>query len=152
MYGYNNPTATDVRLATNALRDLGVSTVRLEFSGGNDEGGIDHAEYLDADGNPVEVPKSGAYERTYYQGGKEHNDGWVVYDRSISENWSEQYRPATDEEILWGKVNKVLCAPVYAKYYTFAGEFYVDGTLTWDVDKGTYEMHGQEETRSWESF
>lgn len=153
MFDTYDPSPSEVRQTMALLRERNVATVTLEFSGGNDEGGVDSITYLDATGNEVkDVPQGNAHEDRYYSGGREHNDGWVVYDRSLSDNWQEQKRPATPDEIKWSRVDKVLSAPIYARYYTFAGEFYVQGTLSWDVAAGTHEMHGQESYEVWEDF
>lgn len=152
MYGYDLASPADTRSAMQSLAAAGVTTVEIEFSGGNDEGGVDEMRFLDAGGNTVEMPKSNAHESRYWTGGKEVNEGWMVYDRSLGDTYAEQKRPATDEEIRVAKIDKVLTAPIYARYYSFAGEFYVHGTVTWDVAAGTHDMSGQESHEVWEDI
>lgn len=148
-----NPSQSEIRSAMQSLQALGVASVKVHFSGGNDEGGADDVQYLDAAGNKVTgIPAGNAYENRYWQNGREHNDGWFVYDRSLSDDYREQKRPATAEEIAASKRARVIESPIYAEYGSFAGEFYVDGTLTWDVASGKYEMHGQQEVSHWEEF
>ena len=50
------------------------------------------------------------------------------------------------------ELTKALCEPVYDKYCSFAGEFYVDGKVIYDVEKETITMTGSEEVPSYESF
>lgn len=152
MYGYELASPADTRSTMQALTAVGVATVEIEFSGGNDEGGVDEMRFLDTDGKPVEMPKSSAHERIVWKDGRDQSEGWVVYDRSLSEDYRHQYRPATDEEIRVAKIDKVLTAPIYARYYSFAGEFYVHGMVTWDVAAGTHKMSGQESHEVWEDI
>lgn len=147
MFDYGNPTPAQVSKAMSTLRDLGVATVHLDFSGGNDEGGVDYARYLDSEGNEVDgIPEANAYRNRYYQNGREHDEGWIVW------TGGGQKRPATADEIRISELREILEAPIYARYYTFAGEFYVDGTLTWDVAAGTHKMSGQESHQVWEDI
>lgn len=149
MYGYDEPTPAEVREVVVTLSPLGVTKIEVEFSGGNDEGGVDDLRYLDAEGKPVDVPRSNAYERTFYRNGRDVSEGWKVNEG----DWREQnLRDATPDEVRWARVAKIVEAPIYARYYSFAGEFHVYGTLTWDVVAGTYAMHGQESHEVWEDF
>lgn len=143
------PSATTVREAVDNLRKAGVATVTVSFSGGNDEGGADSIEYLDAAGALIgSIPKADAYESSEWDANTRTYGPptWHVY-----EGYNNK-RPATAEEIKWAKVAQVLESPIYERFGSFAGDFYVQGNVTWDIDKGTYEMHGEEEVHSWESF
>lgn len=151
MYGYS-PSDAELRSTMQTLRAAGVATARLEFSGGNDEGGVDSAEYLDAEGNKVDVPTSHAYKRQEWN----HTtrtygpETWVVYARN--EDGTSGYRPATPDEVKWAEIGSVLEYPVYDRWGSFAGEFYVHGTLTWDVATGKHTLSGQESHEVWEDF
>lgn len=153
MYG-NTVSATDTQEAMAYLRDAGVSTVTIEFSGGNDEGGTDSVSFFDAEGGTVEVPTSGAREETQWDevSRKWLPVGWVVSTWKPGERWSTETRPATDEEVKLAKVLTVLEHPIYDRWGSFAGEFYVNGTLTWDVTGGTYKVTGQETVEHYEDF
>lgn len=144
MYGYNTITPAQEREALAALRSRGIARVEIYFSGGNDEGGADGVNYLDANGNKIDSLSSDAHQD--WQTKK-----WVVttYNR---EKGGYDTRDATAEEVTLAQLNEVLEAPIYDRWGSFAGEFYVDGTLTWDVASGTHEMHGQEQVSTWESF
>lgn len=41
-------------------------------------------------------------------------------------------------------LGEALVTPIYDKYYGFAGEFSVNGTLIWDVSSKTVKMSGDE--------
>ena len=138
------------------LRDLGVATVNVEFSGGNDEGGADAITYLDASGSQVAVdtPNAQAYEGNEYDPDTKNwkSTGWIVASWGDGEDRKYTTRPATPDEIRAAELRKVLEAPIYDRYGSFAGEFSVYGTLTWDVATSTNEMHGQESYSEWNEF
>jgi hypothetical protein len=49
-----------------------------------------------------------------------------------------------------GDLADALEAPVYDKYDGFTGEFYVNGTVTWDVVNRKVTMSADEEVSHWE--
>lgn len=86
-----------------------VEKVRVTFSGGNDEGGVDTI-YLD-------TIESGTVE------------------------WTDFWGKETDHKAIADALSK----PVYDEYYSFAGEFHVNGEVVWDVNTRTISMSGEEE-------
>lgn len=153
MYG-RNFTSSDERAAMQTLRDQGVAKVVIDFSGGNDEGGADAASFLDANGDGVKMPDSGvnAYERERWDSANQRyvSEGWVVW--SVGPTGKQEQREATAEEIAAAKLEKVLEAPIYDRWGSFAGEFYVHGTLEWDVATGKHKLTGSESHEVWDSF
>lgn len=157
MYGYPQTSSADLASTMSALRSRGVAKVELEFSGGNDEGGVDNVTYFAADGTKIDgIPTSQAYVREEFDPTTRRfvKKGYEVYDQSLAEDGSLKWgsRPATEDEVKWGKVRTVLEGPVEDRYGSFAGEFYVNGTVTWDVATGKHEMHGQESHEVWDDF
>lgn len=152
MYGEPKITQAQITKAMETLRDLGVATVSIDFSGGNDEGGPDGSVYLDADGKSVDVPTTNAHRNRYWTGGKMVDEGWTVWDRSLGDTYQTQKRPATADEVKWAEVDEVLSDPIYSRWGSFAGEFYVHGTCTWDVAAGTSRVTGQETVETYEDF
>jgi hypothetical protein len=155
MYGQTYLSA-DTRQAMETLKSLGIATVKVSFSGGNDEGGADGIDFFDADGNKVET--NGALTSSAYQDQIWNEDTkswgptqWIVWEGTGSYK-DRTKRPATPDEVRAAEVNAILEAPIYDEYGSFAGEFSVYGTLTWDVATGRSEMHGQYESRSWDEF
>jgi len=106
------------------LEKRGIKRVEVEFSGGGDEGGCDSVCLIDTEGKTSEL--------------KEH---WGTY----GSDWMPD---ASADDIL----SMALCKPVYDKYYSFAGEFHVSGTVVWDVVAKTCKMNGQESVETYESF
>jgi hypothetical protein len=48
------------------------------------------------------------------------------------------------------QLSKALCAPVYDKYYSFAGEYYVHGQLVWNVADRKVLLDGEESHSTYE--
>jgi hypothetical protein len=153
MYGFN-PTPGDVANAMSTLAGYGVAIVVAEFSGGNDEGGVDHVAYYDANGNEVDksvVPSSNAHLANEWDADTRSfkEVGWKVTDWNVRPSVT---RDATAEEILFAKVAQVIEYPVTSRWGSFAGEFYVQGTVTWDVATGKHRLSGQESVEHYEDF
>lgn len=121
----------DKDVAMQILRDHNVYRLVLEYSGGNDEGGVD------------------AVRVTYMDGTQEDNPSWCerhyadsVFDKDTGE-WKRNEVSA--EETASTKRADILEAPVYDRYYSFAGDFYASGTVVYDVQEGTCVMDGLDE-------
>ena len=146
-----NPTQSEFDNAMQTLANASVATVLIEFSGGNDEGGPDAITYLDAEGDIVTGLSANAYNESGSRFDPEtkrfveNPQRWVVYENNSK-------RDATPEEIKRGQAARVLEHPIYDLWGSFAGEFYVHGTLTWDVAAGTYTLSGQESHEVWEDI
>lgn len=104
---------TNKQRTFNLMAQLDIRKAEVEFSGGNDEGGVDNI--------------------TVYRG-----------ERQIEGNLPVSYatKDATSEQ----ELAELLGRPVYDKYYGFAGEFYVQGTVVWDLATKKVNMGGSEET------
>ena len=123
---FDEKTALSLDEAMALLSARGVETVEIDFSGGNDEGFAESARLQGPEGQGLGEIKD------WYCGGYSYSGGqWVP----ISE-------PETDDE----KLYQFLVRPIYDRYGSFAGEFQVDGTLTWRVSEKRSSMHGQEST------
>lgn len=138
------------------LRDRGVAKVEIPFSGGNDEGGTDGFTALDQNGNEVRLPVSSAVLDTVWDRAARtwKPTEWVVrsWEGDFGKDRTLVTRPATPEEIEVTRVQACLEQPIFDRYHSFAGEFQVYGTLTWDVGTGQHELHGQESHEVWEDI
>lgn len=131
MFGNKNLMSRDAVFA--ALKAKGASKVEVHYGGGNDEGGVHDIYLYDAAGKKIG-------EMQEYYGGT-----------SIWDEATKTYKPAeppSDEQ----RLSETLCAPVYDKYGGFAGDFYVDGIVTWDVENRKVNDHGTEQVSHDESF
>lgn len=102
----------------------------VHFSGGNDEGSVSRIELVDANGAEI-----GELQEIYAP------TEWSEKEKK----WVRKTQP-TQEELL---VN-ALVRPVYDKYYSFAGEYYVEGTVTFNVANRTAHMEASETVESYE--
>ncbi len=118
----------DKNQAFDNLRQLGIVTVTIEFSGGNDEGGPDSVVALNAAGDEVDLSRSDAYEHGEWNPTTKSwkKVGWVMREGAGQ-------RPATAAEIASAQLADCLEQPIYDEYGGFDGDFSVSGTLTWDV-------------------
>lgn len=112
------------------LRRRGVAKVTVSFSGGGDEGGVDNITLLNAEGEEI-----GTLEEDY---------GGSTYDPKTGQ-WVPVNPPNPDTKLV-----EALVAPVYERYHTFAGEFYVSGTVDYDVPNEKALMNKSERVESYE--
>jgi hypothetical protein len=115
----------------NRLRELGATTATVSFQGGGDEGGVEAIILADSAG--IELPL--ALEENY--SGSRYNPA--------TQKW-EPTEPNTPNQDLAA----ALGAPVYEQYGSFAGEFYVNGTVEYNVVAGTVKMGKSERVESYE--
>lgn len=113
------------------LRELGAAKATVEFAGGGDEGGVESITLYDGEGNELPVKLEENYS------GQRYNPN--------TQKW-EPTEPNTPLQDLAG----ALGAPVYERYHTFAGDFYVSGTVDYDVVAGTVKMNKSERVESYE--
>lgn len=120
------------------IRKLGAANAKVYFSGGGDEGGVDQITLHNENGEEI---KSLLENHNYH----EKNGKYYKYDYKTNK---QEVVNITDEE----KLVMNLVKPVYEKYHTFAGEFYVNGCVTWDAINRKVLMNGSEEVRHGEDF
>lgn len=116
-----------------ALKKRGAAKAVVSFSGGGDEGGCDGIQLLDAAGAVIaEIDE-------YY-------GNTTVWDPD-TQTYKDIGPPNEEQQMSEG-----LCVPVYEKYHSFAGEFSVSGTVTWDVATRKVTMSGEESVEQYEPF
>ena len=109
------------------LRKMGVVRAVVEFSGGNDEGGAEDIVLYDAAGKRIgEVD------------GAPPGSRW-----DPEQKWFVEV-PTTAKRRAEADLAEALEAPVYEEFGTFAGDFSVGGRVTWDAQKRTVTMSGEE--------
>ena len=124
---YNSSLArTERDFAMRTLREMGVVSADVGFSGGNDEGGVNEILLTMKDGSQSALK---TFPDRYWD-----KDEQEYVNASLDEMQVKQNR-------LW----EILSIPVYQRYSTFAGEFYVYGSVIWDVEKNTVSMSGSED-------
>lgn len=127
----NTDAKFDKHKALQVLRDHNVITCVLDYSGGNDEGGVDAVKVTYADGREENNPLWCT--RTYSP--MQHNPETNKWERAPLPEDKERANECAD----------LIEQPVYDRYYSFAGDFYVSGTVTYDVPAGTVNINGDEQ-------
>ena len=120
------------------LAGHGIAKAIVHFSGGHDSGGHDSITFLDDDGNQVSdnlLPDTRA--------------DWNAY-RAYDQRMHEWYLiEGTPDNVM---LDEALSKPVYDRYYSFAGEYYVDGEVIWDVAERRAYMKVSEEVATYEDL
>lgn len=120
--GTEDPGAWSRRQMWDELKRRGVAKVEVSFHGGNDEGGVDAIQLFSASGELLETLN-------------EYNE--TVFD-------SVQRRHVKIEKDETHLLTDALVKPVYDEYYSFAGDYHVEGTVTFDVATEKVRMSGTE--------
>ncbi len=110
------------------MRKHKIVSARVVYSGGNDEGGVDEVEVTYKNGKVTNLEAVSTY------------DWQSRTTRSLT---------AKDESI--NALHGALTAPVYDEWYSFAGEFYVNGELLWDAEESLVTKKQSVEVQSWEN-
>jgi hypothetical protein len=114
------------------LKKRNVAKAEVSFSGGNDEGGVENIELFDENGKEL-----GTLDEEFLP--QKYNEETQEYEPvgEISGN---------------GLLATALSQPVYAKYYSFAGDFHVSGSVVYDVKSRKVNMSGSESVGHDEEF
>ena len=121
------------------------------FSGGHDQGGFDDVMFADKDKNEITIlPKdkddfiifAEKSELLTYQ--EENSEDILIFKKTSYERFD-----FNDKETLETIMYNSGCLEEYG---SFAGEFYVEGTVNLDVFTGKWAMEGQETLEQCESF
>ena len=104
------------------MRHRGAFRVKVEFSGGNDDGGVDRIVLCDENDTVLGTL----------------DDAWAP------NSWErdEEAKTATSITIHTegSRLAEALSFPIYERYHSFAGEFNVTGYVVWDTKTGEYEF------------
>lgn len=117
--------------AISVLLMYDVVKCEIDYSGGNDEGGVDSIKVTYADGREELNPSW--CQRTYA----------AMVPNPDTGKWER--KTLTREQMYANQAADIIEHPVYDRYYSFAGEYYVHGTLVYDVPEGKAYMDGVEE-------
>ena len=123
-FGYpSQGTAKSALLA--AISEAGGVRMEAEYSGGNDEGGVNGITVFDAEGKTLDIPDT--ITRSQRPGDSE----WQVKDGLVTENHP-----------IWQAADDMLST----EFYTWAGEFSAYGTLYADTREKKVWREGEYQT------
>lgn len=115
------------------LNEIGIHQAVVTYSGGNDEGGVDHIVFYKLNKVTLEMVSK------HYE---PHNS---YYDQD-TQSMKERELDRLDLHL------KAMCEPVYKRYYSFTTEGYVNGSVVWDAQERAAYFDGTEEVRTSEPF
>lgn len=145
MYGTERAGLTESEVFAR-LKELGAAKALVTFEGGNDDGGVTHIDLVDAKGKKI------CQVNDHYQKPALNEDGSTRMVERVSSNGrtyrTPEYEPLSEEQEKENALYQALGGPVYERFGSFAGEFEVHGTVTWDVETQEVDMDGQQST--WE--
>lgn len=114
--------------AMSILKARGIRQAMVEYNGGHDEGYV-AVIATRTDGTRYELPRHSTYS-----------------------GYNQPPVKLTPEQEADNELMELLTNPVYNEWYSFAGEFYVNGYYLWDVEANKVTKSQDVETPSWENF
>lgn len=118
-------TAFDKALAFTLMRKLGIVRAEVEYSGGNDDGGVNDIRIFRGPG----ADDPNGVDDTTGEQLEEYSEGELEYNVRTDRWKPKTPKTLTDQD----RLAQQLCAPVYEEWGSFAGEFYVSGKLVFDA-------------------
>lgn len=124
------------------FRQHNVKYIKAEFSGGNDQGGIDSVSLYDGFDSEIEnLPKVVVKDIKQFRFRTEYNDKTEIY---LKEDYKTNITLPTDLEEF------IISAGCLDEYGSFAGEFSVHGTITMDLMQRTWDIQGEQTYESYD--
>ena len=141
----------DKKAAFDGMTKRGINRIEIHFSGGNDEGDIDQIQATDLEGNIIDIPDT-PWVSSCYENQTVTKGVWLPNQAVDAEFQNQKFVPLSDldAEVL-DNINfrSSFESIVYGKYYTFAGDYYVEGTAILDVSENVAKITAQESVQEW---
>jgi len=120
-----------------------------EFSGGNDEGGLDDVYLADKKENLITIDEKDRGDFQFFANRKN-----IYKYKNEKENKISVYYTKThiDKNLLDILEDIILSTGALEEYGSFAGEFRVNGTVKLDVNTCKWDMEGSQSTESWDNI
>ena len=103
------------------FKHYGISTVIVEFSGGNDDGGVDGIGFYDSEGETINL--SATYTNNTFWNPK-------------TKTWDQ--KELSDDDRRMNELIDLLEAPVQDRWGSWAGDFYANGQVAYDLAQTPY--------------
>ena len=141
----------DKQVAFDGMTKRGINRIEIHFSGGNDEGDIDYMQATDLEGNEIDIPDT-PWVSSSYENQTVTKGVWLPHHAEGGDFKSQKFVPLSelDADVL-DNINfrHSVESIVYDKYYTFAGDFYVEGTAILDISENVAKITAQESVQEW---
>ena len=141
----------DKQAAFDGMNYRGINRIEMNFSGGNDEGGIDYVKATDLEGNVIDIPDT-PWVSSCYENQTVTEGVWLSHHAEGADFQNQKFVPLSDldAEVL-DNINfrRSYENIIYGKYYTFAGDYYVEGTAILDVSENVAKITAQESVQEW---
>jgi hypothetical protein len=141
----------DKQAAFDGMSRRGINRIEIHFSGGNDEGDIDYIQATDLEGNEIVIEDT-PWVSSCYENQTVTEGVWLPHHAEGTEFQNQKFVPLSDldAEVL-DNINfrRSFENIVYGKYYTFAGDYYVEGTAILDVSENVAKITAQESVQEW---
>lgn len=130
-----------------AMKKRGIIRVLVEFSGGDDEGGVDRIEVEYEDGRKAPLDCE-YYESVRYNADRTIDT--IYYGRGGGPVEADALTP---EQVDQARFYKNVCNTVYSQYGSFAGDFYVNGLVYIEANEsgGTITSNNDERVERYET-
>ena len=141
----------DKQAAFDGMTKRGINRIEILFSGGNDEGGIDQIQATDLEGNEIVIEDT-PWVASSYENQTVTKGVWLPHHAHGGDFQNQKFVPLSDldAEVL-DNINfrSSVESIIYGKYYTFAGDYYVEGTAILDISENLAKVTAHESVREW---
>ena len=141
----------DKKAAFDGMTKRGINRIEIHFSGGNDEGGIDQIQATALEGNEIVIEDT-PWVSSCYENQTVTKGVWLPHHAHGGDFQNQKFVPLSDldAEVL-DNINfrSSFENIVYGKYYTFAGNYYVEGTAILDVSENVAKITALEGVQEW---
>lgn len=141
----------DKQVAFDGMTKRGINRIEMNFSGGNDEGGIDQIQATDLEGNEIVIEDT-PWVASSYENQTVTKGVWLPHHAHGGDFQNQKFVPLSDldAEVL-DNINfrSSVESIIYGKYYTFAGDYYVEGTAILDISENLAKVTAHESVREW---
>ena len=141
----------DKQVAFDGMTKRGINRIEMNFSGGNDEGGIDQIQATDLEGNEIVIEDT-PWVASCYENQTVTKGVWLPHHAHGGDFQNQKFVPLSDLDAdVLDNINfrSSFENIIYGKYYTFAGDYYVEGTAILDVSENLAKITAQESVQEW---
>ena len=141
----------DKQAAFDGMTKRGINRIEMNFSGGNDEGDIEAIQATDLEGNEIVIEDT-PWVSSRYETQTVTKGVFLPHHAEGGDFKNQKFVPLSelDADVL-DNINfrRSVESIIYGKYYTFAGNYYVEGTAILDISENVAKITAQESVQEW---